>query len=88
MTPLQRSKDFCEEKLTVSADKLFCLACREELSLKKSIIINHVSSSKHILGKEKLAGKEKHEVDIAEALKKYNDSEHPSGETLRSSISS
>ena len=86
VTPLQRSKEFCEEKLTVSAGKLFCLACMEELSLKKSIIINHVSSSKQTLGKEKLAGKEKHEVDIAEALKKYNDSEHPSGESLPQSV--
>ena len=40
---------------TVYAGKLFCTACREELSLKLSIIPNHVKLSKHVLGKEALA---------------------------------
>ena len=60
--------------------KLFCQACSEEMSLKKSPI-QHVASSKHKAGKEKLAKKEKREINIAQALKKY-DPVHPSGETI------
>jgi len=70
----------------VSGGKLFCRACREELSLKKSTILLHVASSKHTAGKEKLASKEKREIDIAQALQKYDDDVHPSGETLPDSI--
>ena len=46
---------------------------REELSLKKSTIQQHVASSKHKAGKEKLAKKKKREINITQALKKYND---------------
>ena len=42
---------------------------REELSLKKSTIQQHVASSKHKAGKEKLAKKEKREINIAQILK-------------------
>ena len=86
VTPSQRVKEFNNQKLTVSAGKLFCLACREELSLKKSIIKNHIASTKHTIGKEKINSKEKREKDIAESLKKYDEIEHPSGETLPTSV--
>ena len=56
---------------------------REELSLKKSTIQQHVASSKHKAGKEKLAKKKKREINITQALKKYNDHVHPSGEAVR-----
>ena len=42
---------------------------REELSLKKSRIQQHVASSKHKAGKEELAKKENREINIAKALK-------------------
>ena len=42
---------------------------RNELSLKKSTVQQHVASSKHKFGKEKLAKKEKREINIAQALK-------------------
>ena len=64
--------------------KLFCSACREELSLKKNIIASHITSTKHKTSKEKLAKKEAKERDIATSLKtyRYDDTTHPAGETL------
>ena len=41
---------------------------REELSLKKSRIQQHVASSKHKAGKEELAKKENREINIAQAV--------------------
>jgi len=32
--------------------KLYCKACREELSLKRNIIVSYVSSAKHKTGKD------------------------------------
>ena len=86
MTPLQRAREFSSESIGISAGKLFCRACREELSLKKSSIQNHVTSSKHTAGKEKLAKKEKRDMDIVEALQKYDTNTHPSGETLPDAV--
>ena len=48
---------------------LICKACREELSLKKNIIVSDVSSAKHKTGKDKLAWKETEERDIARLLR-------------------
>ena len=47
MTPQQRVREFTNESLTVSQGHLFCTACRERLSLKRSIIKNHVQCTKH-----------------------------------------
>ena len=43
----------------------------------KSSIQKHVTSAKHTAGKEKLAKKEKREMDIVEALKKYDVAVYP-----------
>ena len=40
-------KEFKYEPFTVLRGHLFCSACREQLSLKRSIIKNHLRSSKH-----------------------------------------
>ena len=53
----QRAKEFAGEMITVSTGKLFCSACREELSLKHSIIKGHVQSAKHAQHKKQLAEK-------------------------------
>jgi hypothetical protein len=66
-----RVRDFPGENLKVSAGKLFCTACREEVSLKRSIVTNHIASVKHKQSKVKLAKKESREKDIAEALVAY-----------------
>ena len=47
VAPLQRVREFPDELLTVSVGRLFCTACREELSLKASVIRYHVHSDKH-----------------------------------------
>ena len=81
VSPQERAKQFQDEPLTVSSGRLFCSACREEVSL-KSVVKLHLSSAKHKLAKEKLAHKEARERDIAQALKSYDHSFHPKGETL------
>ena len=82
MTSSQRVREYPNESLTVSCGKLFCLACREDLSLKLSVISNHIKSRKHSQGKEKLKVKEARERDIADALKVHKTATHLEGETL------
>ena len=82
VTPAQRVREFSNEEVTVSNRKHFCLSCREELSLKRSIVCYHVKSKKHVDGKKKLQVKEAKERDIAAALCKMDESQHPKGETL------
>ena len=65
VTPAAQAKAFQEEQIVVSAGKLFCSACWEELSTKLSIIKNHISSSKHIQAKATVAKREARERDIA-----------------------
>ena len=77
----QRAKEFSSE-LIVSAGKLFCSVCREELSLKLSIIKRHVQSAKHAQHKKRLTEKRSRERDIAQAFKSYEQEVHPHGETL------
>ena len=52
VTPRDRVKEYPGERLLVSNNKLFCQACREELSLKKSSVEKHCKSQKHKKGKE------------------------------------
>ena len=47
-----------------------------------SVINNHLKSTKHREGKERVAKKEKAESDIAEALVSSDKDHHPVGETL------
>ena len=79
--PSQRVKEFASETLKVHNKKLFCEACREELSLKSSVLRNHFQSRKHVEGKKRLEKKEAREKDIAEALEGYNTANHLRGET-------
>ena len=77
-----RLREFKNEPFRKSGGKLFCNACREELSTKASIIKSHVASSKHKSGITKLAQKDKQDTNILDAMKKYNELAHPKGETL------
>ena len=54
VTPEQRLKDsrYANECFTASMGKLFCRACREEPSVKSSVINNYIKSNKHIAGKK------------------------------------
>ena len=74
--------EFPEEKLTVSNHRLFCTACRETLSLKRSTVQNHVRSVKHMDSKKRMKERVDREMDIVRALKKYDDGNHSKGETL------
>ena len=82
VTPTQRVKEFPGECLSVSANRLFCVSCREEVALKRSIIRSHIGSSKHVNGKARLHSKEAREKDIASSLQSYNAKVHARGETL------
>lgn len=73
ISPHQRLKQFPNENLTVSAKKLFCEACKEEVSLKCSSIRNHVKCRK---SKEALTQKQAREKDIAVSLKEHNEETH------------
>ena len=79
---LDRMKEFGKEKLVVSSKKLFCSACREELSTKKCSIEAHVRSRKHAAAKERLQLAVKRDADIAEVLHEYDSKVHPVGEGL------
>ena len=68
--PSQRVKEYQNKPFTVSNCKLFCKGYREEISVKKSSIENHLKSLKHLNGKEKLRHRETQEADIAESLTK------------------
>ena len=81
VTPQQRVKEHVGECLSVSNKRLFCKACREELSLVSSSINNHIKSAKHREGKKRLESKEKREIDIAVALK-IADATNPVGQSL------
>ena len=76
--PNQRCIEFPNESFTVSGRKLFCTACREELSLKRSIIKNHVQSTKHKHSKEIQAKKKTQD----KTMRAYESEVHPRGETL------
>ena len=82
VSPSQRVKENPDEALTLSNGKLFCSACREELSLKSSSIKSHVKSTKHQSKKQQLESTKSRERDIAQALVKYNEEVHMKGETL------
>ena len=66
-----------------SAGKLFCSACQEELSLKLSIVKNHVDSAKPSQHKQKIKEKNSWEQDIAQAFRVYEQEvHHRVGESL------
>ena len=57
-------------------------ACCEELSLKSSTIKSDVQSAKHQSKKKQLESMQAQERDIAQALLKYNEEVHGTGESL------
>ena len=42
ITPESRLREFPDEYLRVSSGRLFCCTCREVMSVKKSVIIQHI----------------------------------------------
>ncbi len=85
--PSDRLKEFPNECLKINfSKKLFCEACREVVSHKKSSVQTHLKSNKHKKGKDRLQRKVASEMDIAKALKLYDQQNHPVGETLPDSV--
>ena len=82
MSPQDHVREFSDDSLCVSAGKLFCRACQEELSVKKSVVKNHIESTKHRVSKSRLKEREKRDSDIVDSLQKYSKEVHPKGETL------
>ena len=82
ISPFDRVKQYPDEYFEVSAGKFFCMACREEVSTKKSIINQHVKSTKHKLSKEKRKERAVKDVSIVSALETYDKAVHPVGEQL------
>ena len=82
VTPAQRVREFHNECFTVSSRTLFCDTCRQEVSLRRSIIKNHISSSKHSKMKDSLKERKEKNADIAKCLKLYDEEQHPSVECL------
>ena len=66
----ERVRQFPDENFIVGEGKLFCNACRQILSTKKSVLKVHVSCKKHQDGKQKLKRSKLREQTIAEALKR------------------
>ena len=56
------------------------------MSSKKSSTEAHVRTKKHEKGKDHLKQKAATEMDIAQALKLFNNEQHPVGETLSESV--
>ena len=80
--PQDRVRKYPNDCLSVSNGKLFCSACREELSLKSSSLTNHLKSQKHKEGKERVKRKEARQRDIAKQLTDYNKDIHVVGENI------
>ena len=78
VSPAQHIKDFPNKCLDVRNGKLFCIACREELALKKSTVKNH-RWQKHKKTKERLTRKEARERDIVQSLQAYDKEVEPAG---------
>ena len=59
MTATERNilSGVCSEVTGVRKFKLFDKVCCEELSLKKNVVVFHVSSAKHKAGKDQVASK-------------------------------
>ena len=68
ITPQQRVNQYKNEFFSVSNKKLFCQACRDELSVKSSIIAAHIKSAKHSNGKVRLMSQKSREKEIAERV--------------------
>ena len=82
VTPAKRCLEFPDEPFEVSAGKLFCRSCREELSLKRSIIKNHIASLKHKTSKAARNKQQIADKSIVESLKAYEANANPRGEGL------
>ena len=83
VSPQHCVREFTNESFTDLHGHLFCTACRKRLSLKRSILKNHVQSAKHQKSQQRIKHKEARQQDIAASLRKYNKDVHSMGESLQ-----
>lgn len=82
VSPAYCVKENPSECFEVRHGKLFCVACREEISLKKSMVRNYIyCGNKHKDAKDKLAKKEARE-HITNSLVAVDKSEQPAGTSV------
>ncbi len=84
--PSTRVKEFPNEHLSVVSRKLFCQACREPVSVKKSVLQQHIRSAKHGSSKKLLVSRKAQDKTIADMLRKYDKNKHPIGEGLSDEV--
>ena len=84
--PSTRVKEFPNEHLSVVSRKLFCQACREPVSVKKSVLQQHIKSAKHGSRKKLLVSRKAQDKTIADMLRKYDKNKHPIGEGLSDEV--
>ena len=82
ITAGERVKSYPNDCLSARGSVLFCVACREEVALKKSVISLHIKSKKHERGKSRLEKRNRQEISIVDALKRFDKEYHPAVETL------
>ncbi len=81
--PRTRITEFHSQHFSEKLCKLFCDACREILFLKKSMIIQHIKSAKHVHGLKNLASRSAKHKNILDMLKIYDKDVHHSGENYQ-----
>lgn len=69
--PEKRLSEFPNEMLTVSNKQLYCEACHTVLSLKKSIVEDHLKSDRHFRGKEERQAQLLRQEKVLESWEKY-----------------
>ena len=78
----EQANESKSSSVTVREGKLYCQACSEILSSKKSIVVNHCKSKKHEKALEAHAKTKLRSQTMAEALKRRDTATHAVGETL------
>lgn len=56
------------------------------MSVKKSVLLQHIKSAKHASGKKLKASKKVQDKNVADMLKKYSAEKHPVGENLSDEV--
>ena len=77
-----RIAEFPNEYLERRDGRLFCSACKQWLSEKKSAIASHVLTEKHAKGKEEQAKDKSKQMTYKESLRARDEVSRPVGETL------
>ena len=73
VSPERRISEFSGKMLAASAGKLICDACHCKLALKKSIIRDHIASSRHQAGKQKRKDDELRQQRVLQSWESYQE---------------